>query len=163
MFIFSSKLTNSLCRRSEKTACSRATPPVFFESMFSSVRPPLREFSTGCSQGARPPVVFECAAGLRVVSGCAAGARLSRFRALRSRDRRQEPVSTKPAELTANWNGSSSVPLALDGLLDLKPALVSGRHNPPHKLVLSMDGEIQQPSHAEIEGEHVLFLQIHDA
>jgi hypothetical protein len=37
----------------------------------------LREFSTGCSQGARPPVVFECAAGHPVVSECAAGARFS--------------------------------------------------------------------------------------
>ena len=69
-------------------ACSRATLPVFFESMFSSSRPSLREFSTGCSQGARPPVVFECAAGLRVVSGCAAGARFGRFRELQSRDRK---------------------------------------------------------------------------
>jgi hypothetical protein len=52
---------NSLCLRSEKTACSRATRPVFCESMFFSAR-------------------------LRVVSGCAAGARLTRFGALQSRD-----------------------------------------------------------------------------
>jgi hypothetical protein len=68
------RLASSPCRKSEKTACSRATRPVFFESMFSSARPPLREFSTGCSQGARLPVVFEWAAGLPVVSECAAGA-----------------------------------------------------------------------------------------
>ena len=41
-------LLNSLCRKSEKIACSRATRPVFFESMFSS---------------ARRPVVFDRAAG----------------------------------------------------------------------------------------------------
>jgi len=41
-----------VCLKSEGTACSRATLPVFFESMFSSARPPLRGGATGCSQGA---------------------------------------------------------------------------------------------------------------
>jgi hypothetical protein len=72
VFISGLGLASGLRQKSEKTACSRATLPVFFESMFSSARPPLREFST-------TSVVFECAAGLRVVSGCAAGARLSKI------------------------------------------------------------------------------------
>jgi hypothetical protein len=67
-----------------ESAFSGARLPVVFERAASDnfgssstgvrARPPLREFSTGCSQGARPPVVFECAAGLPVVFGCAAGA-----------------------------------------------------------------------------------------
>jgi len=53
---------NKLCLKSDKTACSRATLPVFFESMFSSARH-------------------------RVVSGCAAAARLGSLRAPQGRDR----------------------------------------------------------------------------
>jgi hypothetical protein len=48
-----SSAASSLCRKSEKTACSRATRPGIYESMFSS---------------ARLPIVFECAAGARLIS-----------------------------------------------------------------------------------------------
>src|SRR5665213_209929 len=56
------------------TGCSQAPPPGIRESMLSQGTTPgcLRP---GC-WGARPPVVFECTAGLSVISGSAAGARL---------------------------------------------------------------------------------------
>jgi hypothetical protein len=62
--------------REFSTGCSqRARPPLreFSTGCSQRARPPLREFSTGCSQRARPPVVFECAAGPPVVFECAAG------------------------------------------------------------------------------------------
>ncbi len=52
-----------LCLKSEKTPRSRACASGVLRVDVSRARPLPWDFSTGYSQGVRPPVVFECAAG----------------------------------------------------------------------------------------------------